>query len=258
MRIWVTGAGGGLGKQVCCVVRARGHELLSTTHWECPIEELGQAIRFARDNKPDAIINCAGRLPGAPALEMIEANTLGPHVLASTKIPLVHMSTDCVFSGLAYETFSMTPLQASDPADPLDLYGRTKLAGEPAASHVLVVRGSFLDPDARFLHWLLHAEGEIKVWERAWWNGTSVERMAEELVKLAEKGCSGIVHVASITSMTKADIARYLADKLELPVTLRPVKEPWIYRTLAPDVELPPVETLLAELVEQLRVEMPV
>ena len=199
MKIWVTGAGGCLGSCVAKAVTARGYELLATTHWECPIEDLGCVTRIAQVAAPEVIINCAGALPGTFALDMVKVNSLGPYILSSLAmrgIRIVHMSTDCVFSGTRN-----VPHASDEAPDPTDLYGRSKLAGEVEAPNVLNVRGSFISKKAGFLRWLTHAEDEVEAWDQASWTGSTVEVVAEKLVELAEGELTGVVPV-SYTHLT--------------------------------------------------------
>ena len=234
MKLWVTGSSGMLGKRAVEAARRRGHDVIATTHWDCPIESLGVVMRLVHEARPDAIINCAGSLPGAHPIDMIQANTLGPHVLANTKIRLVHMSTNCVFSG---RTIRHT--RSTDLPDPADLYGRTKLAGEVDAPHVLNVRGSFIGPECGFLHWLLTAQGEVEAWDNAWWNGTTADIMAFKLVELAEGHQVGVVHVSSETEVSKGWMMQMFTDALNLPLEITHTEEPRIFRALEPDVILP-------------------
>ncbi len=257
MRIWIPGASGLLGRAVCKIATCRDHEAVGTTHDQVPIDDWYLVQR----NNPlalfgyslDAIINCAGILPGQPYTDTVLTNVLGPHNLARLGIRLVHMSADCVFSGRKYQTQNGYGLDSGLAPDPVDLHGRTKLAGEPSGDHVLVVRGSFIGEGAGFLGWLLSAKGKVDAWERAHWNGTSVDIMAEQLVILAEGRRTGVVHVASPTEVTKAFMVTYLQEQLDLPIQPVSTVEPNIWRVLWPDIEVPPVEEMLQGLVEQIR-----
>lgn len=243
VRLWVTGSGGMLGDRVIAAAKKRGCRVMATTHLDVAIEDAGQVYEAMKFN-PHAIINCAGRLPDSDPLEMVAANALGPHVLASTGVRLVHMSTDCVYSGR---------VGAGRRPDPIDLYGRTKLAGESDAPHVLNVRGSFIGPAGGFLRWLLGARGQVDGWTRAHWNGTSVGVMAEKLVELAEGDRTGVVNVASATQTTKAWLINYFKEALGLPITIRETDEPLIQRVLESDIEMPPLSDALQALVEEIK-----
>ena len=249
MKIWVTGAGGCLGSCVAKVVTARGHELFATTHWACPIESLHYVTRVS-EVAPDAIINCAGRLPGADSLDMVLTNAVGPHILATLArkgVRIVHMSTDCVFAGRRQARHS-----SQDFPDPADLYGRTKLTGEVEAKGILNVRGSFVSKGAGFLKWLLNAEGEVEAWDSAEWTGTTVDVMGDKLVELAEGELEGVVHVASDQVTTKGWMVDMFAEMLKLPVTVHHKSFPYVFRALEPDVVLPDAEETLKAYAEEL------
>lgn len=235
MKLWVTGWGGMLGD---CVLRAaaqKGHGVRGTQHKDCPIDNAARVWEVSEAWKPDAIINCAGKPPGTEPLEMIAANTMGPHALASTRRRLIHMSTDAV-------------------AAP-DIYSRSKLAGESDLPHVLNVRGTFIGREAGFLRWLLEQEGKVDGWTQALWNGTTVAVMAEKLVELAEGDRTGIVNVASTESVTKAWLVGYFKEALDLSITIRKTAKPRIQRVLESDIPLPPLTEALGELVKNIKAE---
>ena len=252
MKIWVTGANGMLGRAVAQAVQKAGYEIVITGHGACAIEDAAQVYDVIGRQSPNVVINCAGKLPGSDPIDMISTNTLGPHVLASTGIQLVHMSTDCVFSGRrgAHPSPWLTP---QDRPDPTDLYGRTKLAGEPESA--LVVRGSFIGREGGFLRWLINATGQVDAWQNALWNGLPVERMAHVLVSLAGQKRTGVVNVASDVAMSKAAMVNYFVDTLSLPIkAIRYVDEPIIDRRLEPDsdITVQPLPHSLEKLVEEL------
>lgn len=251
MRIWVAGAGGVLGRHVCKEVANRGHTLVSSTHWECPIDDLSAVAKTIQTLHPDVAINCAGKLPGANALDMIMANALGPHILAAfvpRGLRLIQMSTDCVFSGRSPYRRNSRSLP-----DPVDLYGRTKLVGEIALPGVLVVRGSFVSKEGGFLKWLLSAKGKVEAWDNAFWTGTTVDIMAAKLVELAEGDRDGVVHAASPRSTTKGWMVEMFANRLDLNIEVIHTLTPSINRVLQPDVELPDVEPTLEHYADKMR-----
>jgi len=255
VKIWVPGAEGEIGTGVMQAAQRAGHEPIGTTHGQCSIEDPAMVFSAIETIRPDVIINCAGKLPGRDPIEMMMANAVGPHVLASTKVRLVHLSTDCVFSGShAHGGIRMWYFSGRDFPDPDTLYGRSKLAGEPEGSHVLVVRGSFLGLRSTFMQWLLNAQGPVELWKNAYWNGTDVSTMAEHLVRVAEGKRSGIVHISAPDHTTKASMARYFIEVLNLPVTgIRYVDEPRVFRVLHPDIELPEVHESLKRLAQEIR-----
>lgn len=241
-----------LGKHVCEVAKVDGHDVVGTGHRDCPIEDGGAVFRAVEAIQPDVIINCAGRIPGHSPLEMLPVNALGPHILASTGVRLVHMSTDCVFSGRSHRH----PYTPEDLPDPVDIYGKTKLAGEPLdCPNALVVRGSFIGRESGFLAWLLQAKGQVEAWEKAFWNGLTVRAMSGVLVYLAHSRQVGLVHAASETAISKAEMVNFFVKHLDLPIqSIRYMSEPRIDRRLEPDPEIrvTPLLTMFNNLAEEL------
>lgn len=107
--------------------------------------------------RPDLVINCVGLIKqlndAEDPLQAIPINALLPHRLARlcdlANARLVHMSTDCVFSG-EKGTYS-----ESDPSDAKDLYGQSKFLGEVHYAHTITLPSVGLaQPKLRSLHWL--------------------------------------------------------------------------------------------------------
>lgn len=207
--------------------------------------------------KPEVVINCAGVHDSygrmAPTAErMISSNAIGPLVLAEEcgkrTIPLIHVSTDCVFSGqlghgLRYNSFA-TP-------DPIDRYGRSKLLGEPEGEHVTVVRTSFIGLAHGLMAWFLsHTHSEtIEGWASAMWTGSTVDEVARRLVAMVDDPPGGIVHLATEQPVSKWAVLVHLrqlwpeADR----ITIERAETPRINRALMPNVEpLPHIESALA------------
>lgn len=251
MKLLVTGAGGALGKRVAASARLVGHEVVVVTHAECPIDSARDVVAKLLQVRPDAVINCAG-LQRGPAVDMILSNSCGPHVLAATGVRIVHMSTDGVFGPIKPRPRTLPVRRRSSEAPaPDDVYGRSKLAGEVTAANVLNVRGTFLTTRHGFVHWLMHAEGTVDAYTSAYWNGTDVGTMARCLVELAGSDRSGVVHAASESVWTKAQMAEYLVKHLKLKLKLQETDQPLIMRALEPDLVLPDVELSLAAIVKE-------
>lgn len=97
-----------------------------------PVENTERVKEVLDTVKPDAIINAVGivkqRDEAKQAVPSVQINALFPHQLADLSIErgirLIHVSTDCVFSG-----FRGNYTEIDNP-DPVDLYGRSKLLGE--------------------------------------------------------------------------------------------------------------------------------
>jgi dTDP-4-dehydrorhamnose reductase len=132
--ILILGANGQVGTELQCSFADAGQ----VTAWDRTIADLSRPEELRpliRQLRPDVILNAAAytavdRAESEPELAMV-INGDAPRVLAeeASKIEalLVHYSTDYVFDGS-----KKSPWVESDTTNPLNTYGRTKLAGERA------------------------------------------------------------------------------------------------------------------------------
>lgn len=167
------------------------------------VDDLAAAVRKVR---PDAVINCIGVIKQLEAardpLTSLTINSLLPHRLAALCKPvgarLVHISTDCVFSGRrgAYSE--------EDIPDAEDLYGRTKYLGEVQEPHCITLRTSIigreLETRSGLIEWFLSQEGHtITGYRRAIYSGLTTPVLARVIddVLLRHPDMSGLWHVSS-------------------------------------------------------------
>lgn len=138
MKILLTGANGQLGSELARRLPALG-ELTAADRAALDLAKVEAIRRALREAKPQLVVNCAAytavdRAESEPTLAHA-VNAVAPAVLAEEArrlgALLVHYSTDYVFDGE-----KGAPYVEEDPCNPLNVYGRTKLAGEEA------VRGS--------------------------------------------------------------------------------------------------------------------
>jgi dTDP-4-dehydrorhamnose reductase len=131
MKIWIIGSGM-LGRELHDIALEQDHEL-SLTDREVSLLDIIALTNHAASFKPEAVINCAAYTAVDKAESESQAafaiNAQGPlnlaHLTAQLNIPLVHISTDYVFTGL-----KSGPLQEDDPTGPSSVYGKSKLLGE--------------------------------------------------------------------------------------------------------------------------------
>lgn len=200
----------------------------------------------------DIIVNCAGVIPqrSIDRRAMIYSNAMLPHSLAKHEIPMIHVSTDCVFSG----NLDMgRQYGLSYTLDAITDYGRTKALGEVQASHVCNVRTSFIGARHGLQKWLTdQPQGAlVSGWYNTAWSGSTVEQVARALVLMIPGMFGGeyrnIEHLATLKPMTKYDLLVHLAKKYNPTVRIScdQLAVP-INRALAPSIELPSVFTCLA------------
>jgi len=136
VRIIVTGAAGRLARVLCTELISAGHEVVALERAEMDICRADQITAVLDRVRPDVVINCAAynAVDGAETnrAAAFAANGRGPALLAAaadaTGALFVHFSSDFVFDGEANTAY--TEVQ---PTNPLNVYGRSKLAGEIAA-----------------------------------------------------------------------------------------------------------------------------
>jgi dTDP-4-dehydrorhamnose reductase len=165
--------------------------------------DLRRALEAAR---PDAVVNCVGIIKQLPQAEdpvvAIGINALLPHRLAAicrdAGARLVHLSTDCVFSG---EKGHYTE---DDLPDPRDLYGRSKLHGEVASPGAVTVRTSMIGREIGTRHglveWFLSQRGgRVSGYRRAIYTGFTTAALSRALADLIERHrtLTGLWHVSS-------------------------------------------------------------
>jgi dTDP-4-dehydrorhamnose reductase len=149
VRVLVTGAGGMLARAVVREAAVRGHDVVPLGRADLDVTDAGAVRAAVLGARPDVVAQCAAytRVDDAEADEAaafaVNAAATGHVAAACTEAGarLVYPSTDYVFDGSATE-----PYAADAPTSPINAYGRSKLAGEQAASRAdtLVVRTSWL------------------------------------------------------------------------------------------------------------------
>ena len=193
--------------------------------------DLDSVARAMDQTKPDAVVNCIGivkqRDEAKAAIPSIRVNALFPHQLAdlcqAQGARLIHLSTDCVFSG------NRGHYTEDDLPDPVDLYGRTKLLGELDRPGCLTLRTSIvgweLKHRAGLLEWFASQRGQtIKGYRNAIYSGVSTVVLARLIGDLLENhpALSGIYHVAS-QPIAKYDLLVRLRDALGwYDITIKP------------------------------------
>ncbi|MCA7998162.1 dTDP-4-dehydrorhamnose reductase [Burkholderia metallica] len=149
-RILVTGANGQLGFELARTLASHG-QVVGADRTVVDLADLDRLRGTIRDLRPDLIVNAAAytavdRAESEPELAM-RINGVAPGVIAeeakAAGAVVIHYSTDYVFDGHGAE-----PYVETDPTAPLNVYGRTKLAGEQAIAQAggmhLVFRTSWV------------------------------------------------------------------------------------------------------------------
>ena len=222
MKVIVFGASGMLGHKVYQVLKAADYEVLGTIRdtLEAPryrrydffdrddiitnvdAQNYGTIEELLKDLQPDVVINCLGIIKplAKDPIETIRINSLFPNRLAKSLIEqggkLIHISTDCVFSGNE-GNYS----EESNP-DPVDLYGRSKLLGEVVEDTALTIRTSIIGREIgrkmSLVEWILSQKKEINGFSRAIFSGLYTGTLAKIIIEIIKKSeLTGLLQIAS-------------------------------------------------------------
>ena len=188
---------------------------------------------------PDIIINCIGLTKHLKEfndpVKVIKLNAIFPHdlykIAHSIGSRLIHISTDCVFSG----TRGM--YSEVDYTDPIDLYGRSKILGEIDQDDAITIRTSVIGHELKSSHglleWFLSQEEKCKGYKNAVFSGVTTVFFAEIIRDhvIPNKELSGILNIAG-TSINKYDLLKIIAKVYNKNIEIEPDVNVIINRSL--------------------------
>jgi dTDP-4-dehydrorhamnose reductase len=197
---------------------------------EVSAEDFDSVARAFGAVQPDVVVNCIGSVKQDRSAKdptaSIAVNSLFPHRLAELCRPsgarLIHLSTDCVFSGRKGD------YSENDVPDAEDLYGRTKLTGEVGDEGCLTIRTSMIGRELKGSHGLLEwflsqRDGRVRGFKRAIFSGFTTQALAEVIGKIIveQPKLSGIWHVAA-EPISKFDLLRLVKQTYGLAIEIDP------------------------------------
>ncbi|MDG4798699.1 SDR family oxidoreductase [Micromonospora sp. WMMD1082] len=179
----------------------------------------GRVGRLLDEVGPDVVVNCVGVIKQRPevqdAVHTVTVNALFPHQLAEEcgrrDARLVHVSTDCVFSG------DRGGYVETDIPDPPDLYGRSKLLGEVHRAPALTLRTSIIGHELTghrsLVDWFLSQNSVVSGYTKAIYSGVTTVEFARLLrsVVLPREDLGGLYHVAA-SPISKYELLKLVAD----------------------------------------------
>jgi len=189
--------------------------------------------------RAEAVVNAVGivkqRSTAKESIPSLEINSLFPHRLAGLckvmGIRMVHMSTDCVFSG------KKGNYKETDPSDAEDLYGRTKYLGEVSDRHCVTLRTSIIGKELSrkqgLLEWFLSQRGSVQGFKNAVFSGFTTLELSRiiERILTEHPGKGGIYHVSS-DPISKLDLLTLIKKEMGLGIEIIPTEEPRLDRSL--------------------------
>ncbi|RKP47242.1 SDR family oxidoreductase [Cohnella endophytica] len=237
MEILVLGAGGMAGHMISIYLREQGHQVTgysrkSLSYCDTFIgdafhqETIVEAIR----SKPyDAVVNAIGVLNRAVDHNLSEAillNSYLPHFLAdrlrNSATRLIHLSTDCVFSGRTGN------YHENSVKDGETQYDRTKALGEVIDSTNLTIRTSIIGPDRSesgigLLNWFLKQKGPVNGYSSAIWTGVTTHTLAQAIQAALMEQLTGLYHLVNNSKISKFELLSLFNRVLKLePIDILP------------------------------------
>lgn len=220
---------------------AGSHSRLLTSIDVLDQDDLATALA---DVKPDVVINCVGLIKQLAdannPLTALPINAMLPHRLAKlcalAGARLVHISTDCVFSG------RKGGYRESDMSDAEDLYGKSKYLGElHDVGHAVTLRTSIIGHELNsayaLIDWFLSQSGPIKGFSKAIFSGLPTVELAHVIKDyvLPNPELSGLYHVAALP-VNKFDLLTLVAKQYGKDIDIRKDDAFVIDRSLNADV----------------------
>ena len=237
-RIVITGAGGQVGRFLAAEATRQGRDVLPLTSKQCDITDPGAAAR--QIGPGDVVVNCAA-YTAVDAAESDEArayavNAVGAGNLAracaGANARMIHISTDYVFSGRF--DGPPRPYDLHDRAEPLSVYGRTKLAGERAVHDEMpdahIVRTSWVytgrgDDFVGAIRRRAEDDGLLEVVADQVGSPSYVADLARALLQLADGDITApLLHAANGGAASRFEQARAVFEEIGAdPQRIRPV-----------------------------------
>lgn len=182
--------------------------------------------------RPDAVINAVGivkqRSEASESIPSLELNSLLPHRLAmickAVGARLVHISTDCVFSGRRGN------YKENDASDAEDLYGKSKFLGEVHEKHCVTLRTSIIGPElsrkSGLLEWFLAQRAHVYGYKNAIFSGLTTQELSRVIDRLLTHfpDLDGLYHVSS-EPISKFDLLDLVRQRLQLDTEVLPQEE---------------------------------
>lgn len=189
-----------------------------------------QVIRALASIQPDLVINCIGLIKqqghlARDPLFSISLNAMLPHrislICRTARIRMIHISTDCVFSGRKGNYLEC------DQSDAEDLYGRTKFLGEVAYPHTITLRTSIVGRELKtnlgLVEWFLSQQGTISGYKKAIYTGFTTDEISRVILNcvIPHPELSGVYHVSS-NPITKYDFLMVLKEAFDHKIDILP------------------------------------
>lgn len=270
MKFLVLGANGMAGHMISLYLKEQGHTVFGfdrqTPRYVDGVSGDARNTEFLRElivaGQYDSLINCIGILNQFAEENKALASFLNgyfPHFLAEvtseTDTQVIHMSTDCVFSGKRGE------YTETDFKDGETFYDRSKALGELEDCKNITLRNSIVGPDINpdgigLMNWFMKQSGEINGFTKVMWTGQTTLQLAKTMEAAAKEKASGLYNTVPNHSISKYDLLQLFNHYLRNDsIVIHPIEgvnaDKSLKRTRYEfDYRIPDYEVMVAELAE--------
>ena len=220
-KVLLFGATGMAGHVIYYYLRSTGKYDISNVVYRTPLTEDSIVVDVTNRDAvadvvhrvdPEIIINCIGILIKGSKEHPDNAiliNAYFPHLLKRLSdevgAKLIHISTDCVFSG------KKGNYTEDDFRDADDVYGRSKALGEIINNKDLTIRTSIIGPELKdngegLFHWFMHQHGCVNGFQTAIWGGVTTLELAKAIDVSINQGVTGLIQLSNGLGISKYDL----------------------------------------------------
>lgn len=273
MKFLVLGSNGMAGHMISLYLKEQGHDVygfdLTSPRFVSGIAGDARNMELIRSivsyGKFDSVINCIGILNQFAEENKSLAtflNSYFPHFLAEitdgTETQIIHMSTDCVFSG------KRGGYTEADFRDGETFYDRSKALGELDDEKNITLRNSIVGPDINpngigLMNWFMKQTGEVNGYTGAMWTGQTTLQLAKTMEIAAKERASGLYNTVPDSSISKYDLLKLFNHYLRKDaIKINPVTGVNVDKSLKRtrfqfSCLIPDYETMVAELADWIK-----
>jgi len=260
MKVFLFGANGMLGNYVQNYLTQNNIQVIPLTRKDFDLEELSvlSLKKFLEEKglgAEDVIINCAGVIPQASKDRELskrnyyKINSILPIILSILTTNMIHITTDCVFSGKTggYHEYSNH--------DETNDYGTSKSLGELCDGTIIrtSIIGEELINKRSLLEWVISNENRtINGYSNHFWNGVTCLQLAKIIHKIISENTywKGVRHIYSPTTVSKYELCKMISDIYELNIKVKEFDTEKVDKSLTTIYQ---VDIQIPELLDQIK-----
>lgn len=270
MKVLILGGTGMAGHTISIYFEEAGHDVTAFSRSEVDyceningdITDFEGLKKIINEGQYDAIINAIGILNQDAEDNKSNAvllNSYLPHFLSDTtkemKIRVIHMSTDCVFSGKT-GGYSETSFRDGET-----FYDRSKALGELENNKDITFRNSIIGPDISergigLFNWFMKQDGMINGFTKAIWTGVTTLTLAKAMEQALKENLTGLYNLVNNETISKYELLKLFnkymrSDEVEiLPSDKLSLDKSLINNRTDFSFKVPSYEVMVAEMKE--------